>query len=75
MESKLSLIHIFEVAHAEVVGAVQHTAVGIAAAVDHVAVTLGGGHEHAGAILIRRFRGILAYLIRSGTNLRRSRPV
>ena len=37
-------------AHAEVVGAVQHTAVGIAAAVDHIAVTLGGGHEHAGAV-------------------------
>ena len=39
-----------EMAHTEVVGAVQHTAVGIAAAVDHVAVTLGGGHEHAGAV-------------------------
>ncbi len=39
-----------EVAHSEVVGAVQHTAVSIAAAVDHVAVTLGSSHEHYGAV-------------------------
>ena len=39
-----------EMAHAEVVGAVEHAAVGVAAAVDEVAVTLGGGNEHAGAV-------------------------
>ena len=38
------------VAHAQVVGAVQHAAVSIAAAVDHVAVALGCRHKHAGAV-------------------------
>ena len=36
-----------QVAHAQIVGAVEHTAVGVAAAVDHVAVALSGRHEHA----------------------------
>ena len=36
--------------HAEVVGAVQHTAVRVAAAVDHVAVAFGSSHEHHGAV-------------------------
>ena len=34
-------------AHAQVVGAVEHAAVGVAAAVDHVAVALGRRHVHA----------------------------
>ena len=37
-------------AHAKVVGAVQHTAVSVAAAVDHIAVALGRRHKHAGAV-------------------------
>ena len=41
-----------QMAHAEVVGAVQHTAVRISAAVDHVAVTLGCRYEHAGAVKV-----------------------
>ena len=40
----------FELAHAEIVGAVEHAAVGVTAAVDHVSVALGGGDVHAGAV-------------------------
>jgi hypothetical protein len=39
-----------DVAHAQVVGAVEHAAVGIAAAAHQVAVALGGAHVHARAI-------------------------
>ena len=39
-------------AHAEVVGAVQHTAVRISAAIDHIAVALGCRYEHAGAVKV-----------------------
>ena len=41
-----------QMAHAQVVGAVQHAAVGVAAAVDHVAVALGGGDEHHRAVKV-----------------------
>ena len=41
-----------QVAHPQVVGAVQHAAVGVAAAVDHIAVTLGSRHVHHGAVEI-----------------------
>ena len=41
-----------EMAHAEVIRAVEHTAVGVAAAIDKVSVPLGGGHEHAGAVKV-----------------------
>ena len=43
---------------AEVVGAVEHAAVGVAAAVDEVAVALGGGHEHAGAVEVFGDQGL-----------------
>ena len=39
-------------AHAQIIGAVQHAAVGVATTVDHVAVALGSGHKHAGAVEI-----------------------
>ena len=39
-----------QVTHAQVVGAVQHTAVRVAAAVDHVSVAFGGSHEHHRAV-------------------------
>ena len=39
-------------AHAEIVGAVQHTAVRISAAIDHIAVALGCRYEHAGAVKV-----------------------
>ena len=39
-----------EMPHAQVVGAVEQAAVGVAAAVDHVAVALGRGHVHARAL-------------------------
>ena len=48
-------------AHPQVVRAVEHAAVGIAAAVDEVAVTFSGSDEHAGAFeLLRdqRFGGL-----------------
>ena len=41
-----------EVAHPQIVGAVEHPAVGVAPAVDHVAVALGGGHKHTGAVKV-----------------------
>ena len=46
-----------QVAHAQVVGAVQHSAVGVAAAVDHVAVAFRRGHEHHGAVEVLRHQG------------------
>ena len=36
--------------HPQVVRAVQHTAVGVAAPVDHIAVALGGSHIHTGTV-------------------------
>ena len=39
-------------AHTEIVGAVQHTAVRISAAIDHIAVALGCRYEHAGAVKV-----------------------
>ena len=39
-----------EVAHSEVIRAVQHTAVSIATSVDHIAVTLGSSYEHNRAV-------------------------
>ena len=36
----------FQVAHTQVIGAVEHTAVSVAAAVNHIAVTLGSGNAH-----------------------------
>ena len=36
--------------HTQIVGAVQHTAVGVAAAVDQVAVTLGSSNAHGGTV-------------------------
>ena len=51
----------FQMAHAEVVGAVQHTAVRISAAIDHIAVALGCRYEHAGAVEVlgnQRFGGL-----------------
>ena len=47
-----------QVAHAQVVGAVQHAAVGVAAAVDHVAVALGRRREHHGAVEILGDQGL-----------------
>jgi len=41
-----------EVAHSEVVGAVQHTAVCVATAVDHVAVAFSSSNEHYRAVKI-----------------------
>ena len=41
-----------QMAHPQVVGAVEHTAVGVAAPIDEVAVPLGGGHEHTGAVKV-----------------------
>ena len=42
----------FEMAHTQVVGAVEHAAVSIAAAIDEVAVPLGGGSVHAGTVKV-----------------------
>ena len=36
--------------HTQIVGAVQHTAVGVAAAVDQVAITLGSSNAHGGTV-------------------------
>ena len=36
--------------HPQVVRAVQHTAVGVAASVDHIAIALGGSHIHTGTV-------------------------
>ena len=47
-----------QVAHAQVVAAVEHAAVGISAAVDEVAVTLGSRHEHAGSAELLRDEGL-----------------
>ena len=47
-----------QVAHTQVVGAVQHAAVGVAPAVDHVAVTLGGGDAHGGAVELLHQQGL-----------------
>ena len=41
-----------QMAHAEIVGAVQHTAVRISAAIDHIAVALGCRYEHAGTVKV-----------------------
>ena len=41
-----------EMPHPQVIGAVQHSAVGVAPSVDQVPVPLGGGHKHAGAVKI-----------------------
>ena len=55
-----------QVAHAQIVGAVQHAAVRVAAAVDHISVALGRRHEHARAVKVggdqrfRRFRAKVA---------------
>ena len=52
-----------EVPHPQVVGAVEHPAVGVAPAVDEVAVPLGGGHVHTGAVEVpgdEGFRGFRA---------------
>ena len=52
--------------HPQVVGAVQHPAVGVAPAIDEVAVPLGGGHVHTGAVevfgnqCLRRLRAEVA---------------
>ena len=47
-----------EVAHAEVVGTVEHAAISIAAAVDEVTVAFGGSHEHAGTVKVLRNQGL-----------------
>ena len=47
-----------EVAHSEVIRAVQHAAVSIAAAVDHIAVTLGSCYEHNRAVKVLRDQGL-----------------
>ena len=47
-----------QMAHAEVVGAVEHAAVGVAAAVNQVAVALGRRHEHAGAVKVLGDQGL-----------------
>ena len=39
-----------QVAHAQIIGAVEHAAVGVAPAVDQVAVALGSGNVHGGAV-------------------------
>ena len=39
-----------EMTHAQVIGAVEHAAVSVAAAVDHITVALGSRHEHARAV-------------------------
>ena len=39
-----------QVAHTQVIGAVEHAAVGVAAAVDQIAVPLSGSHIHGGAV-------------------------
>ena len=46
-----------QAAQAQVVGAVEHAAVGVAAAVNQVAVALGGSHEHAGAVKVLGDKG------------------
>ncbi len=56
----------FQMAHTQVVRAVQHTAVGVSTAVDQVAVALGGSHIHTGAVKVsgnqcfRRLRAEIA---------------
>ena len=45
-------------AHSQIVGAVQHTAVGVAPAVDQVAVTLGSCHIHDGAVELLAQQGL-----------------
>ena len=47
-----------QVAHAQVIGAVEHAAVGVAAAIDHVAIALGGGHVHGGAVELLAQQGL-----------------
>ena len=47
-----------QVAHAQVIGAVEHAAVGVAAAVDHVAVALGSGDAHGGAVELLDKQGL-----------------
>lgn len=39
-----------EMAHPQVVAAVEHAAEGVATTVDHISVTLGGGNVHHGAV-------------------------
>ena len=47
-----------QVAHAQVIGAVEHAAVGVAAAVDHVAVAFGSGNAHGRAIELLDKQGL-----------------
>jgi len=47
-----------EMAHTQVIGAVEHAAVRVAAAVDHVAVALGSRHEHARTVEVLRDQGL-----------------
>ena len=47
-----------QMAHAQVVGAVQHAAVSVAAAVDHVSVAFGGSHEHDGSVELLGDQGL-----------------
>ena len=52
-----------QVAHTQVVGAVQHTAVCVAAAIDHVSVAFSSSHEHHGTVEVtgdQGFRGFRA---------------
>ena len=46
-----------QMAHAQIVGAVQHAAVGIAPAVNHVAVALGSSNAHGGAVELLNQQG------------------
>ena len=47
-----------QMAHAQIIGAVQHAAVGVAAAIDQVAVALGSGHIHGGAVKFLAQQGL-----------------
>ena len=58
-----------QMAHAQVVGAVQHAAVSVAAAVDHVSVAFGGSHEHETS----GRSGFRAFPVRSCPGTRRRR--
>ena len=47
-----------EMAHAEVIGAVEHAAVSVAAAVDHIAVALGSGNIHNRSVEMLADKGL-----------------
>ena len=47
-----------QMAHTQVIGAVEDAAVGVAPAVDQVAVALGGGHIHGGAVKLLAQQGL-----------------